>query len=105
MKVLWVCNIMLPAIARQLELPYSNREGWLSAMLDKFLQEQHRNKITLGIAFPVSEETGNVDRELLLGEESICHCYGFVENLNTPEFYDSNIEERMKAIIEDFKPD
>lgn len=105
MNILWVCNIMLPEIARKLELPYSNREGWLSAMLDKFLQEQHRNKITLGIAFPVSEETGNIDRELLLGEETICHCYGFVENLNTPEFYDSNIEERMKAIIEDFKPD
>lgn len=105
MKVLWVCNIMLPAVARQLELPYSNREGWLSAMLDRFLQEQHRNRITLGIAFPVSEETGNMDRELLLGEESYCHCYGFVEKLNTPELYDGAIEERMKEIIEDFKPD
>lgn len=105
MKVLWVCNIMLPAIARKLELPYSNREGWLSAMLDRFLQEQHRNKITLGIAFPVSIETGNIDKELLLGEESSCHCYGFVEDLNTPEIYDIAIEERMKEIIEDFKPD
>ena len=105
MRVLWVCNIMLPAIARQLELPYSNREGWLSAMLDRFLQEQHRNHITLGIAFPVSEETGNLDRELFLGEEGSCKCYGFVEDLTTPELYDSAIEERMKNIIEDFKPD
>lgn len=105
MNVLWVCNIMLPAVARKLELPYSNREGWLSAMLDRFLQEQHRNKITLGIAFPVSMETGNINKELLLGEESSCHCYGFVEDLNTPEIYDNAIEERMKEIIEDFKPD
>ena len=105
MKVLWVCNIMPPVIARQLELPYSNREGWISAMLDRFLQEQHRNKITLGIAFPVSEETGNLDRELFLGEERSCKCYGFVEDLNTPEQYDNAIEERMKQIIEDFKPD
>lgn len=105
MNVLWVCNIMLPAVARQLELPYSNREGWLSAMLDRFLQEQHRNRIKLGIAFPVSDEIGNIDRELLLGEESFCHCYSFVENLDTPEVYDGAIEERMKEIIEDFKPD
>ena len=59
MKVLWVCNIMLPAIARQLGLPYSNREGWLTATLDRFLQEQHRNRINLGIAFPVTPETGS----------------------------------------------
>lgn len=105
MRVLWVCNIMLPAVARQLELPYSNREGWLSAMFDRFLQEQHRNKITLGIAFPVSEETGNMDKELILSEKGSCHCYGFVEDLNTPELYDAAIEERMKEIIDDFKPD
>ena len=105
MRVLWVCNIMLPAIARQLELPYSNREGWLSAMLDRFLQEQHRNHITLGIAFPVSEETGNINRELFLGEEGSCKCYGFIEDLNTPDQYDSAIEDRIKNIIEDFNPD
>ncbi len=105
MKVLWVCNIMLPAVAAQLDLPYSNREGWLSAMLDRFLQEQRRNHITLGLAFPVSEETGNFDRDMTLGEEGGCRCYGFVENLNTPEFYDLAIEERMKEIIADFEPD
>ena len=86
-------------------LPYSNREGWLSAMLDRFLQEQRRNRITLGIAFPVTEETGNIDKDMMLGEEEFCHCYGFVEDLNTPEQYDNTIEERMKKIIEDFKPD
>lgn len=96
---------MLPAIARQLGVPYSNREGWLTAMLDRFLQEQYRNRITLGIAFPVSEEIGNMDREMSLGEEESCHCYGFIENLDTPEIYDSAIEKRMKEIIEDFKPD
>ncbi|MCM1088308.1 MAG: glycosyltransferase family 4 protein [Muribaculaceae bacterium] len=105
MKVLWVCNIILPAAARQLGLPYSNREGWLTAMLERFLQEQHRNRITLGIAFPVTEEMGNMDRDMALGEEESCRCYGFVEDLNTPERYDSAIEGRMKEIIDDFKPD
>lgn len=105
MRVLWVCNIMPPAIAKQLDMPFSNREGWLSAALDRFLQEQHRNKIKLGVAFPVTEETENVDGLLTFGEDETCQCYGFVENLDTPEIYDSTIEERMKEIIEDFKPD
>lgn len=105
MKVLWVCNIMLPAIARQLGLPYSNREGWLSATLDRVIQEQHRNRIVLGIAFPTTKETGNMRKELVFGEKKSCQCYGFVENLNTPEQYDSAVETRMKEIIEDFKPD
>ena len=38
-KVLWICNIMLPAIARELGMPYSNREGWLSGIYDKTLKE------------------------------------------------------------------
>ena len=105
MKVLWVCNIMLPAIAKQLGLPYSSREGWLTAALDRVLQEQHRHRITLGIAFPVTEETGNMNRELVLAGDETCACYGFVENLNTPEQYDSKIEVRMKEIIADFEPD
>lgn len=105
MKVLWVCNIMLPAIAKQLGEPYSNREGWLTATLERFLQEQRRNQITLGIAFPVTNEIGNISRKLQLVEEESCSCYGFIEDLDTPEQYDSAIEERMKEIIEDFKPD
>lgn len=105
MRVLWVCNIMLPEIANQLGMSFSNREGWLSAMMDRFLQEQHRNKITLGIAFPVSAELGNISKEMMLGENVYCQCYGFVENLRTPEKYDDAIEDRMKEIISDFKPD
>ncbi len=105
MKVLWVCNIMLPAVAKQLGLPYSNREGWLTGLLEKFIQEQQRSQLTLGIAFPVSDEIGNMDKELTLGEGVSCHIYGFIENLNTPEVYDSRIEERMKEIIKDFRPD
>ena len=105
MKVLWVCNIMIPAIAKQLGESYSNREGWLTATLERFLQGQQRNQIVLGIAFPATKEIGNISRKLnLVGEES-CSCYGFIEDLDTPEQYDSTIEGRMKEIIEDFKPD
>ena len=88
MKVLWVCNIMLPAIAKRLNLPCSNREGWLSGLLDRVVMEQERNRIELGIAFPVDESLGNFDRMMPLGENISCHCYGFVEDMNAPERYD-----------------
>ena len=37
MKVLWLCNIMLPVIARQLHLEVSNKEGWLSGLAEAVL--------------------------------------------------------------------
>ena len=35
MKVLWVCNIMLPVIAEALHKEASNKEGWLSGLLEQ----------------------------------------------------------------------
>lgn len=105
MKVLWVCNIILPTIARQLGVSYSSREGWLSGLLERVVQEQGWNRIELGIAFPVDEEMGNFHRSMQLGENASCHCYGFLENLDTPEIYDDELESRFGEILEDFKPD
>ena len=105
MKVLWICNIMIPTIARQLGVSYSNREGWLSGLLERVVQEQGRNRIELGIAFPVEEAMGDFQRNIQLGESMSCRCYGFVENLDTPETYDVGLEKRFQEILEDFAPD
>ena len=51
MRVLWICNIMLPVIAKQLGMPYSNKEGWLSGLAERILDEKNSN-ITLGVCFP-----------------------------------------------------
>ena len=67
MKVLWICNIMLPTIARQLGVSYSNREGWLSGLLERVVQERGRNRIELGIAFPVEEDMGDLRGNMLRG--------------------------------------
>ena len=54
MRVLWVCNIVLPAIARQLNIDYSCREGWLSGAAEKMLSPEEESGIELGISFPCS---------------------------------------------------
>ena len=105
MKVLWVCNIMPPAIARQIGVSYSNREGWLSGLLERVVQEQGWNKIELGIAFPAGEDVGDFQRTMQLGENVSCRCYGFTENVDTPEIYDEGLERKFEEILADFTPD
>ena len=40
MKVLWLCNVMLPVIAQEYGLEASNKEGWLSGLLDVMMENQ-----------------------------------------------------------------
>ena len=52
MKVLWVCNIMLPVIAEALHKEASNKEGWLSGLLEQVAAE-NSSDLELAVAFPV----------------------------------------------------
>lgn len=104
-RVLWICNIVLPVIAEELGLPFSNREGWLSGIFQQLLQEEEK-KIELGICFPVEGFFGRLqgmeEKPLVVREVP---CYAFSENLNTPEVYDASLEDRFGEIFADFKPD
>lgn len=124
-RILWVCNIMLPAIARERNLPYSNREGWLTGIFERLTEEsraaagqkrcaepeieeqrtaerkaQGKTEIALGICFPAAHKE-------VIGKLTVdgVSCYGFEEDLNKPEIYDNRLEERFAEIITDFQPD
>ena len=131
MRILWLCNIMLPAIGEALGLPYSNREGWLTGIYERICKEEGKGierengistdggsisdgvrgnkRIELGICFPMEEmlfhslgmKTGGRFR---IGEAGVV-CYALEENLAAPEIYDNRIEGHIKEILEDFKPD
>ena len=139
MRVLWLCNIMLPAFAEANGLPYSNREGWLSGLFDRLTgrqgaaeqdgagrqeaaagqngaaarqdsdaaERQDRaetarasSSVTLGVCFPASEAFCGGRREI----DGVAF-YGFAEDLNTPERYKPELEEKLAAIVRDFAPD
>lgn len=103
MRVLWVCNIMLPVIAEHLHLEASNKEGWLSGLADVILRRQKENEIVLGVAFPME---GAVYREeIRIPEKGTITAYGFREEVSNAERYDSALEEEMRGILEDFRPD
>ena len=132
MKVLWLCNIMLPAFAKMEGLPYSSREGWLTGSFERLIREPRRSGaseklVTLSVCFPVPAQLGNCKRELFVesdpGTESSAEggkrgqaeqkgrkgtkvtFYGFQENLDTPEIYDASLEGRFREILDDCRPD
>lgn len=58
MRVLWLCNIMLPMIAGKLGLPASCNEGWLTGLMESLQQNKEENGVELGICFPVENIAG-----------------------------------------------
>lgn len=109
MRVLWLCNMMLPAIAEQMKLEASNKEGWISGLASVMLRRQGENGIELAVAFPAPEA-------LLSAGQTVCRhivtlqgvdliCYGFRENTGRPDVYDEALEGRMREITDAFLPD
>ncbi|MDO4294018.1 MAG: glycosyltransferase [Eubacteriales bacterium] len=108
MRVLWVCNIMLPAAARALGQESSVREGWLSGLLGEYLEatEGREPGLVLGLCFPASGRLAQLSEELPLGQKGErVACYGFAEDLEHPERYDEAMEGRFRQILEAFQPD
>ena len=102
MRVLWVCNIMLPVIAQALQRECSNKEGWITGLMDALLAagDSQRIQIELGVAFPVAP-----GEELLKGDTGRVRYYGLRENTGKPELYDSGLEKDMREILQDFRPE
>lgn len=104
MKVLWVCNIMLPEIAAYLGKGGSNKEGWLSGLCDSILKKQQENGIELHVAFPVERELDGYAEKMTLKEGTLWG-YGFYEDVNHAEVYDPELEQRIHRIAEKVQPD
>ena len=104
MRVLWVCNIMLPIVAKHLNKKNSNKEGWLTGLSNTILEKQSKNGIELGVAFPVEKELDGCSGEVSLGDSKLKY-YGFYENTAHAEIYEEEIEEGIRHIIESFNPD
>ena len=100
MRVLWVCNIMLPAIAEELGREASNKEGWLTGLSEQFLKEPEAEKIELGICFPIGAGEAPIQ-----GKTRGIQWYGFPEDTAHPERYDVGMEETLAAVLEAFRPD
>ncbi|MFR1707970.1 MAG: glycosyltransferase family 4 protein [Clostridium sp.] len=97
MKVLWLCNIMLPSIASQLERPPSNGGGWLISLSESI---NKINDIELTVCFPMYEE-----KEIIKGNTDSFSYYGFPKKIVQPTKYEKNVEIHLKNILNEVKPD
>ena len=104
MRVLWVCNIILPIIAERMQQEYSVREGWLTGTLNRLIASEDKSDITLGICFPVSSQLADY-HEIHTFSSFQVECFGFEEDLTKPEIYDQKLEKQFALIINQFKPD
>lgn len=105
-RVLWVCNIVLPAIAKELQLPYSNREGWLSGIFEQLIRKEGEEPFVLGVCFPLESlaKAPVLEKPGGFALHGI-PCYAFLEDLGCPERYEPSMEQRFAEIYQDFKPD
>ena len=97
MRVLWLCNIILPSAAEELHLKASNKEGWLSGICDVVSKNQD---FELGVSFPVPQ-----DKDGCSFDKEGINYFGFYEDTAHPEIYDASLETRLKRILDEFKPD
>ena len=109
MKVLWLCNMMLPMIAEQFGFKASNKEGWLSGLADVMLSHQAQNGIELYIAFPAPDGFMRRNINLAIHDLTIrgcaLRCYGFKEDTLNAHIYDEKLEDIMESILNDAHPD
>ncbi len=104
MRVLWLCNIMLPMVAEKLHLESNVKEGWITGILTRLIAEGKESGITLGIAFPANENLAHFHDVYVFNNMPV-ECYGFYEDMGRLEQYQPDLERRMEEIIEQFKPD
>ncbi len=114
MKVLWICNLILPEIAQELKLPFLPKEGWVEGLLHGLMEQE--NPPEMSIAFPIPKgmkKKGKaawldlllpVRGEIPMGNGKVSF-YGFTEDTSHPENYDFRLEREMKALLESARPD
>ncbi len=109
MKILWLCNVMLPLAAEQLHVEATNKEGWISGLAGVTLEKREENKIELAVAFPAPEKLfsggRNVCRKTIPVKGGELICYGFREDTAHPDRYDESLEESLGYIVNSFRPD
>lgn len=97
MKVLWLCNIMLPKIAKCLSLEPSHYGGWLVGLSDDLLKCEN---IRLTVCFPTNNK-----KSILEGKVDNLNYYGFNQKFKNSKKENIEIENKFEYIIKKVNPD
>lgn len=101
MKVLWVCNIVLPQFSKKFGLTESYGGGWMSSLYNDLLL---RDELTLAVCSPVDKQTyKKLDATKYISSKETC--YLFPENLKNPHKPLKKTKEYLEKIIKEYEPD
>ncbi|MBP3737003.1 MAG: glycosyltransferase family 4 protein [Lachnospiraceae bacterium] len=107
MRVLWVCNVIPTAFAREFGMKVNWGGGWIDGIFERTKREPDLKSATgeerlieLGVCMPLSAKYAELTTQL----DGVTF-YGFKENMDAAERYDPQLEVRFKKILDDFSPD
>ena len=104
MKILWLCNVIPPVIAKQLNMETTVKEGWVDASLRRLLKDDDRN-MTIGFACPSPDMDSSIKCDRLMIEDKEVCLYRFMEQTASPWVYDKTLEEVFAKVLGEFNPD
>ena len=117
MKILWMCNLILPAVAEALSLPTIPKEGWVKGLFDAIIAKKNGGARgpEICFAFPVGKDVlkangvslkdGVVAGKVSLPGGDAVEYYGFYEDTSKEYLYDPHLEEEMGRIFDLASPD
>lgn len=98
MRVLWLCNIIIPQICEKLGIACDNVGSWMNQLADRIDQ---RREIQLGVVAPLPEKSP--EKYVRWGEKS--EFFGFSLPEGGITVYDESLKMVFQEIIEQFRPD
>ncbi len=105
MKILWVCNTMLPLAAEYLNMEATNKEGWIAGLAEKILCCSEGEQIELAVACPMNC-VGEQKKWRIPAREGMSGfwLYVFEEDTLHPEASTDGLETQLQEILTDFVP-
>ena len=97
-RVLWLCNAIIPQVSEKLNVNTGTGGGWLNQLSDIF---DKRDDIELCIVAPFLQ--GDELAHITFGNKS--EFYGFTKKIHEPWIYDDSVEGVFARILAEFKPD
>lgn len=98
MRVLWLCNVVIPQVCDKLGIIGGNGGGWLNQLADLVDQNE---EIQLGLVAPYQNKNSVI--HVKWGKKS--EFFGFRKEIWNPCIYDESIEKIFQSIINRFRPD
>jgi len=94
MKVLWLCNIVLPDFSSEFGLRKNNAGGWMTGMLH---QLESREDLDIAICCPIIDSWR--------AKDGVCNNHRYYSFPLVASEYRDNVKERFRVILGDYVPD